>query len=64
MTNKTFKLEFDGHGTYTLGELVSEGFFGEDDHELTLTEVDSLAVGQSLNFAGGAAPLGTITRLS
>ena len=63
-TNKLFEVEFDGRGTYTLGELESDGFFGEDGHELTISEVDSMAVGQSLNFAGGAAPLGTITRLS
>lgn len=63
MANKIFEVEFDGRGTYTLGELVSEGFFGEDGHELTITEVDALAIGQSLNFAGGAAPVGTITRL-
>jgi hypothetical protein len=61
---QTYEVEFDGKGTFTLAQLEAEGFFGEDGHELSWMTVAEMEVGQTLNFAGGAAPLGTIKRLS
>lgn len=63
-----YHVEFDANGLYTLAQLDAEGFFYSEENEtgwdeFTRDEIQNLPVGESRNFGGGAAPVGTIKRV-
>lgn len=60
---RRFLVDFDGQATYTFDEVV---FLLEDDDspDFSRAELEALSVGAELPIGGGAAPLGTIKRVS
>jgi hypothetical protein len=65
---QTYRIEFDGIANWTLAEiydahseLSDPEFFGEV--EISRQELCDMRIGETRHFAGGAAPLGVITRI-
>lgn len=60
-----YSIEFDEPFTGTFGQMAAQGFFTPEGFgdEISPADVKALAVGESLHFGGGAAPLGSVTRV-